>query len=89
MDCGQEVSGLPIRLAVVLRTTVFLENEWPAFLPNYAITPNDIVIVGDMNFHLNVVDDRDAQRFISVLYDDDDDDDDDWCFTATFVHKVG
>ena len=21
--------------------------------------------------------------------DDDDDDDDDWCFTATFVHKVG
>ena len=20
---------------------------------------------------------------------DDDDDDDDWCFTATFVHKVG
>ena len=50
-----------------LRISVFLEKEWPAFLDNYAITPRDIVIVGDMNFHLNIVDDHDSQRFISIL----------------------
>ena len=26
---------------------------------------------------------------LQLSYEQDDDDDDDWCFTATFVHKVG
>ena len=56
MDCNLEVGHLSIRLAVVyrpppsanneLKTTVFLENEWPAFLAKYATIPKDIVIVG-------------------------------------------
>ena len=50
-----------------MKPTTFLENEWPTFLANYATIPNDIVIVGDMNFHLDIVDDRDAQRFIGIL----------------------
>ena len=50
-----------------LKTTTFLENEWPTFLANYATIPNDIVIVGEINFHLDIVDDRDAQRFIGIL----------------------
>jgi len=49
-----------------LKTTTFLENEWPAFIANYATIPNDIVIVGDMNFHLDIVDNRYAQRFITL-----------------------
>ena len=45
MDCDLEVGGLSIPLAVVYRppssanngsrATVFLENEWPAFLAHY------------------------------------------------------
>jgi len=50
-----------------LKTTTFLENEWPTFLAKYATIPNDIGIVGDMNFHLDIVDDLDALRFIGIL----------------------
>jgi hypothetical protein len=77
MDCDVEVGGLSVRLAVIyrpppskdngLRTSVFLDDEWPAFLANYATISKDIVIVGDMNFHLDVVDNRDAQRFTGIL----------------------
>ena len=62
IDCHLEVGGLSVCLVVVyrpppsknngLKTTTFLENEWPTFIANYATIPNDIVIVGDMNFHL-------------------------------------
>ena len=35
---------------------------------NYPTISKHIVTVGDMNFHSAIVDDRDVQRFISILY---------------------
>ena len=77
MDCDVDIDGLAVRLVVVyrpppskangLRNSGFLDDEWPTFLTRYATTHKDIIIVGDMNFHLDVADDRDAQRFTSVL----------------------
>ena len=44
------------------------------------------------NRHINCAETQINAWMTYILDDDDDDDgddDDDWCFTATFVHKVG
>ena len=48
-------------------TTLAFHEEWSTFLSNIVTGPKDIVIVGDINFHLDVPTDRDTQRFMSVL----------------------
>ena len=69
MVCDVEVSVLSVRPHIStpppstnngLKTTTFLENEWPTSLANYATISNYIVIVGDMDFHLNTVNDCDV-----------------------------
>ena len=44
-----------------------MENELPKFLDNYVIIPRDMVIVREVIFLFDVVNDRYAQHFISVL----------------------
>ena len=44
-----------------------MEDEWPAFLAKYATVDKNLIIVGDLNFHLDSKSDRDAARFTSVL----------------------
>ena len=34
-------------------TTKYFLNEWPKFLRKYAVLPCEVVIVGDLNFHLD------------------------------------
>ena len=77
MDCDLEDGDLAICLTVVyqsppsanngLKNTVFLENELPILLANYATIPKDIVILGNLNFLLDIVADRDVQHFISIM----------------------
>jgi flagellar biosynthesis chaperone FliJ len=76
MDCDLDMDGASLRLAVVyrpppskdngLKNSVF-HNEWPAFLAKYATISKDIVIVGDLNFHLDDEGNHDSQRFMSSL----------------------
>jgi len=51
---------------------------------NFNIVVN--VAVGDEDSMRN---DHDYSNASGIGGNNDDDDDDDWCFTATFVHKVG
>ena len=60
MDCND----FSLRIAVVyrppptqengLKTNVFLEQEWPQFLAKYARIDKNIIITGDLNFHLDI-----------------------------------
>ena len=45
---------------------LFLE-EWENFLANYAIVNKEILIVGDLNFHLEDKENHDTKRFSSLL----------------------
>ena len=77
MDCNVMINSHSLRLAVIyrpppsrengLQTSVFLEQEWPSFLSKYATHDKDIIIVGDLNFHLDIPTDRDASKFTSLL----------------------
>ena len=77
MDCNITIKNYTLRLGVVyrppptrqngLKTSTFLEDEWPAFLTKYAATENNIIIVGDVNFHLDNPSNQDSAKFASVL----------------------
>ena len=49
-----------------LKTSVF-HNEWPTFLSTYVLEEREVLILGDLNFHLDIPDDPDTQRFMSTL----------------------
>ena len=65
-----------MRLAVVyrpppskkneLKTSQFLE-EWPVFMTKHATSHKETIIVGDLNFHLNVKEDPETRHFLSLL----------------------
>ena len=77
MDCNVVINYYSLRIAVVYRppptkqngvkTNVFLEQEWPQFLAKYATIDKNIIITGDLNFHLDILSDRDTIQFNSVL----------------------
>ena len=77
MDCNVVINDYSLRIAVVYRppptkqngvkTNVFLEQEWPQFLAKYATIDKNIIITGDLNFHLDIPSDRDTIKFNSVL----------------------
>ncbi|XP_052791708.1 uncharacterized protein LOC128225851 [Mya arenaria] len=45
----------------------FLDTEWPGFLSKFATIDNNVIITGDLNFHLDNLSDRDTIKFNSVL----------------------
>jgi len=63
MDCNITVKNFSLRFAVVyrpspnkqngLKTSTILDDEWPTFLANFTTAENDIIVVGDVNFHLD------------------------------------
>lgn len=76
MDCDLGMDGTSFRLAVVyrsppsktngLRNSVFHE-EWSTFLSRFVTIPKDILVVGDLNFHIDNEGDHDSQQFMSSL----------------------
>ncbi len=52
-----------------LKTSTFFE-EWSVFLDTYATTFSDIMIMGDVNFHLDTICDSEKPRTRSVKYGD-------------------
>ena len=77
IDCNLVTDKTAICLSVVYRpppskknglsTNAFLEQEWPLFLSNYATIDKPVVIVGNLNFHLDKPSDRDSLKFITCL----------------------
>ncbi|XP_060554994.1 uncharacterized protein LOC132715902 [Ruditapes philippinarum] len=77
MDCIISVRDFSTRLVVIYRpppsktnglsTSKFLNNEFPDFLSKYAETDKTTVFLGDTNFHIDKLDNRDAQNFLSIL----------------------
>ena len=67
---------MTVRLAVVYRPPPSKDNcstipdfldQWSTFLAGYTTHNNEIIIVGDLNFHVDVKNDRDAQRFMDTI----------------------
>jgi len=75
MDCQIAIKSYSLRLAVVyrptpnkqnnLKTTSFLDNEWPAFLSQLATADKNIIIVRD--FHFDKLENQDTVMIKSVL----------------------
>ena len=64
MDYNVVINNYSLRIAVVnrphptkqngVKTNVFLEQEWPHFLAKYETIDKNIIITGDLNFHLDI-----------------------------------
>lgn len=77
MDCSVSVRGYTTRLAIIYRpppskgnslsATAFLEEEWPTFLSKYVTIDKNIILVGDLNFHLDVPSNRESLRLSNFL----------------------
>ena len=77
MYCSAIVRSFTIRLAIIYRpppskdnglnTNVFLKEEWPLFLSKYVTIGKNITIVGDLNFHLDIPNNRETSKFLSCL----------------------
>jgi exonuclease III len=76
MDCNITIKNYSLRLAVVyrpprnkqngLKSSTFLENELPSFLAQLASVDKNIIIVGDLNVHLDYRSSADTAKFTSV-----------------------
>ena len=76
MDCMVSLNGVNFRLAVIYRPPPSRENklknivffdEWSSFLSEYVTLPGEILIVGDLNFHIDNPTDTDSLHFMSSL----------------------
>ncbi len=76
IECLLKIQGAHLRLVTVyrpppskvngLKVSDFFE-EWPTFLDNYLTSSGKLVVVGDLNFHLDVKDDVNASNFKSTV----------------------
>ncbi|XP_061194315.1 uncharacterized protein LOC133202489 [Saccostrea echinata] len=76
LECSVNVGNQHICLCVIYRpppsktnrfkNTVFFE-EWTHYLDNLVIIPEDLVITGDLNFHIDNPNDSEGNRFILTL----------------------
>ena len=76
MDCRVTVNGNPLYLSVIYRPppskTNGLKNhiffdEWASYLERFTEIQQNILITGDLNFHLDDEKDADSKKFISLL----------------------
>jgi hypothetical protein len=44
-----------------------IDDQWPTFLANFTTAENDIIVVGDINFHLDNLSNPNTEKFKSVL----------------------
>jgi hypothetical protein len=76
MDCQVTVKGEPLYLSVIyrpppsqtngLKNTIFF-TEWTSYLERFVDKQQNVLITGDLNFHLDDEKDNDAMKFMSVL----------------------
>lgn len=78
LECNVTVQSIRFRLCIVyrpppskenkLKNSVFFE-EWSDYLNRLTVIQEEIVITGDMNFHLDENEDSDTRKFVDTLYD--------------------
>ena len=76
MECTVNNNGIGFRLSVIyrppaskvngFRKSVFFD-EWSRFLDRLVVLPEEIVITGDWNFHLDNLQDSDAKALLNTL----------------------
>ena len=70
IDCnvkiGKALSRPPPSIVNKNTTNSFLD-AWPMFLNKYAVTSKEVIIVGDLNLHLDKKDNLESRRFMSSL----------------------
>ena len=76
MECTVKNKGIGFRLCVIyrpppskgneFRRSVFFD-EWSRLLDRLAVLPENLVITGDLNFHLDNLEDRDTKTLLSYL----------------------
>ena len=78
LDCSVKINTQQIRLCVIYRPPQSKSNnhkiatffeEWSTFLDNVVVSPDELVITGDLNFHLDNAYDRNASIFTETLDD--------------------
>ena len=76
MECSVAFGDIQVRLDVIyrppaskqnnLKNSVFF-NEWSVFLEHVSEMSNEVIIIGDINFHLDNQEDDDARRLSDLL----------------------
>lgn len=76
MECTIAVSDIQVKLCIIYRpppskqngfkNTVFFE-EWSNYLDSLAVEPKELIITGDLNFHVDDPADVDARHFTDSL----------------------
>lgn len=56
----------PLSRVNKFKTSIFFE-EWSDFLDYVVVIPEEVVITGDLNFHIDDSRDTDAQKFLQIL----------------------
>lgn len=51
-----------------LKVSAFFD-EWSQYLSHHAISPEELIITGDMNFHLDIQHDQNSQQFLQSLHE--------------------
>lgn len=76
LECILHSKDYRCRLCVIYRPPVSKSNkfklstfyeEWSDLLDQLVVKPEDIVITGDLNFHVDDSRDKDAQKFLQIL----------------------
>lgn len=77
IECNVCINNYTLLMSVIYRpppskknglnTNYFLDTEWPKFLSKYATNDKNIIITGDLNFHLDILSNHETIRFNSVL----------------------
>ncbi|CAG2214071.1 unnamed protein product [Mytilus edulis] len=78
LECDVVVKSQHFRLCVIyrpppsrtnkLKNSTFFE-EWSEFLDRLVVIPNELLITGDLNFHLDNVNASDTRKFNETLLD--------------------
>lgn len=76
LDCSITITNTHLRLGVIYRPPPSRKNgfrdcvffdEWSSYLDQHAALPQELVLTGDLNFHLDDDKDPNALRFSSIL----------------------
>jgi hypothetical protein len=76
LECYVSTGDKPFRLCVIYRpppskqngfTNSLFFDEWASYLDELAVTPQELIITGDLNFHLDKPDSPDVHQFSGLL----------------------
>jgi len=76
MDCIINIGKVTVKVCIIYRPPPSKQNgfrnsiffdEWFIYLDKIAIIPYDVIITGDLNFHVEIKSNVEARTFFSIL----------------------